>query len=71
MSEQHINRPMGEDGAEVPRDVDAVIAMLLGRLASASADTGRAFYADFYPIDPENPGDYAVEVSISPVTHND
>lgn len=54
-----------EPGAELPREVDAVIAMLLGRLSLASRDTGNAYYADFYPINPESPDEYTVEISIT------
>jgi hypothetical protein len=54
------------DTNEIPREMDAVIGMLLLRLTKASADTGKSYYADFYPIDPQHPDQYAVEVNVQP-----
>ena len=51
---------------EIPREMDAVIGMLLMRLMKASADTGKSYYADFYPIDPQRPDEYAVEINVQP-----
>jgi len=56
---------LGQTGQpELPRGLDNIVALLLAKLEQTSHDTGDAYYLDYYPIEPEHPDEYAVEVSI-------
>jgi len=58
-----IQFPNPEDHVNLPRNVEATLGMLIMNLSIASHDTGKAYYLDIYPQDPEHPDLYMVDVS--------
>jgi len=65
MEGEVIQFPEPENVPNLPRNVEAVLGMLVMNLSIASHDTGKAYYLDIYPQDPEHPDIYVVDVSES------
>lgn len=53
-----------EPYVELPRNVEAVLGLLVMNLSIASRDTGKSYYIDLSPVDPEHPDIYQVDASI-------
>lgn len=58
-----IQFPDPENVPNLPRNVESVLGMLIMNLSNASHDTGKAYYIDIYPIDPEHPDIYTADFS--------
>lgn len=60
-----IGFPHPEDQLDLPHNVEAVLGMLVMNLTIASRDTGKAYYLDIYPEDPDHPDIYRVDGTVA------
>jgi hypothetical protein len=60
-----IQFPDPENAPNIPRNVEAVLGLLIMNLSNASHDTGKAYYLDIYPMDPARPDIYTADFSES------
>jgi len=53
-----------EDCPELPNNVEYLIGILVMNLSLASRDSGKSFYIDLFPENPELPDIYRADVSV-------